>query len=172
MDRYAHNELTVVIEAVCAVAINASVMFGVRGVPRIDAGAGWLLVFFIALDAVFGVLACTRLKWLGGEKRDFESAVPLANPDTVLPTRGESFRRSFDWGFFAFLVVPCLVVALVWEPLVALWPLVLVPDRLAKGAYATYWERRHGVLLWRGHVLDQPLGKGQYLYSSVRQPMS
>lgn len=54
----------------------------------------------------------------------------------------------------------------------ALCPLVLVPERLTKGAYATYWERRHGVLLWRGHVPDQPLGKGQYLYSSLRQPTS
>ncbi|MGW1736370.1 hypothetical protein OG830_01935 [Streptomyces sp. NBC_00121] len=172
MDRYAHNELTVVVEAVCAVAISASVVFGLRGVPRIDADAGWLIAFYIALNGLFGVLACTRLKWLGGEKRDFESAVPLANSDTVLPTPGKSLWRSFDWGFFAFLVVPCLVVALVWEPLVALWPLVLVPDRLAKGVYVTYWERRHGVLLWRGHVPDQPLGKGQRLYSSVRQPTS
>lgn len=88
VDRYIHHQLSAVVEAVCAVAINASVVFGVRGVPRIDADTGWILVIYIASYGVFGVLACTGLKWLGGEKRDFESAVPLANPDTVLPTPG------------------------------------------------------------------------------------
>ncbi|MFB6963532.1 hypothetical protein ACFCYB_43115 [Streptomyces sp. NPDC056309] len=167
MRRYVHNELTTVAEAVCAAAISASVVFGVRGIPKVD--VGWqLAAAVIALSAVFGVLACTRLRWLGGEKRDFEKAVPL-NPDTVLPTLGESLRRSLDLGFVAYLVVSTLVIALFWEPLVALLPLMFVPDRLAKAAYAAYWERRHGVMLWRGHVPDQPLDEGRYFYSSVRR---
>ncbi|MFJ6837035.1 hypothetical protein [Streptomyces sp. NPDC091209] len=33
---------------------------------------------------------------------------------------------------------------------------------------AFFWERRHGVVLWRGRVEEQPLGKGRYLCSSPR----
>ncbi|MGX4695162.1 hypothetical protein [Streptomyces sp. JNUCC 63] len=166
MRRYVHHELTTIAEAVCAVAISVPVVFGVRGIPKVD--AGWrAAVAVIALGAVYGVLTSTRLTWLGGEKRDFERAVPL-NPDTALPTPGESLRHSLDGRFVAFLVVSTLVVALFWEPLAALLPLIFVPDRLAKAAYAAYWERRHGIMLWRGHVPDQPLEEGQYLYSSIR----
>lgn len=169
MLRYVHNELTMVVQAVCAVAISAPVTFGMRGTPKAD--AGWSAVF-IALSVVStlsGVLACTRSTRVDGGKRDFERAVPL-NPDTVLPTLGKSLPRSLALRFIAFLVVPTLIAALFWEPWMAIMPLVLVPERLAKAAYAAYWERRHGVMLWRGHVPDQPLEKGQYLYSSVRQP--
>ncbi|MEU1599230.1 hypothetical protein ABZ468_42130 [Streptomyces sp. NPDC005708] len=169
MRRYVHNELTMVVQAVCAVAISAPVTFGVRGIPNADAGRP-AIAAFIALSvgsAVSGVLACTRSTRVDGGKWDFERAVAL-NPDTVLPTLGESLPRSLALRFVAFLVVPTLVAALFWEPWVAIMPLVLVPDRLAKAAYAAYWERRHGVMLWQGHVPDQPLEKGQYLYSSVR----
>jgi hypothetical protein len=158
MHSHLHNELTAVVKAVCAAAISAPVTFGVRGTPQAD--AGWL--------AIAVVIAISPVLWLRDEKRDFERAVPL-NPDTVLPTRGESLRRSLGRGFVVFMVVPTLVAALFWEPWVALIPLMLVPQRLANATYAAYWERSHGVMLWRGHVPDQPLEKGQYLYSSVRQ---
>ncbi|WP_406420571.1 hypothetical protein OH809_23315 [Streptomyces sp. NBC_00873] len=156
-------------EAVGATVVTAPVVFGVRGVPR-DEGEWWCLALLAAFSAVNGVLACTRLRWLGGEKREFEDAVPLANPDSVLPTPRESFRRSFDWGFVVFAMLFGLVFSLIWVPVMALWSLLFLPERLIKGAYGIYWERRHGVLLWRGRVPEQPLGKGQYLYSSVRQP--
>ncbi|MFS4093173.1 hypothetical protein [Streptomyces sp. AF1A] len=158
MLRYVHNELTMVVQAVCAVAISAVVTFGVRDIPEVD--AGWLVIAgVVAVSPVFG---------RRGEKRDFERAVPL-NPDTVLPTLGASLPRSQALRFVAFLVVPTLLAALFWEPLVALVPLVLVPERLANAAYAAYWERHHGVTLWLGHVPDQPLENGRNLYSSVRQ---
>ncbi|MER5685485.1 hypothetical protein [Streptomyces sp. NPDC002205] len=158
-----------VAEAVGAAAVTAPVVFGVHGVPKFD--VDWRgLAILVAFSAVNGVLACTRLRWLGGEKQEFEDAVPLANPDSALPTPGESLRRSFDMGFAVFLVLFGLIVGLVWAPIMALWSLLFLPDRLIKGAYGGYWERRHGVLLWRGCVPEQPLGKGQYLYSSVRQP--
>ncbi|ELP69347.1 hypothetical protein ACKI1I_40695 [Streptomyces turgidiscabies] len=41
-------------------------------------------------------------------------------------------------------------------------------ERIVKGVYVYFWERRHGVLLWRGRVEEQPLGKDQFLYSSPR----
>lgn len=169
MQRYVHHQLMTVVEAACAVAINAAVVFGVSGPPKGD--AGWqAVVFVIALAAVFGALVFTGSAWLGGERRDFESAVPLASPETVLPAPRESLRHSFEWAFVVLLVAPSLVIGLIWESWVALWPLVIVIDRLARGAYGIYWERRHGLLLWRGNVPDQPLGKGQHLYSSVWQP--
>lgn len=169
MYRYVHHELMTVAEALCALAVNGIVVLIVRGVPEVD--AAWLFLgTLIAASAVFGVVVCTRLSWLGGRKQDFENAVSLTNPGPVLPTQGESLRRSFDWGFLSLLVVPTLVAALLWEPWFAFWPLTLVPDRLSAGIYGLYWERRHNVLLWRGNVAAQPLGKGQFLYSSVRQP--
>ncbi|MFE7011611.1 hypothetical protein ACFVAQ_14095 [Streptomyces sp. NPDC057651] len=170
MRRFVHNELTTIAEALCAVAISAPVAFGVRGIPKADAG-WWPITVLIPLSvgsAVSGVLACTRSTRLGSEKLDLERAVPL-DPETVLPTLGEPFLRSLALRFIAFLVVPTLAAALLWEPLIALMPLALVPERLARAAYAAYWERRHGVTLWQGHLPDHPLRKGQHLYSSVRQ---
>ncbi|MET7383469.1 hypothetical protein ABZT08_32580 [Streptomyces sp. NPDC005526] len=169
MRRYVHNELMAVAEAVGATIVTAPVVFGVRGVPR-DEVAWQALAFLAAFSVVNGVLACTRLRWLGGEKREFEDAVPLANPDAVLPTPRESLRRSFDWSSAVFSMLILLVPALIWAPVAALGPLLFLPERLSKAAYGIYWERRHGVLLWRGHVPEQPLEKDQYLYSSVRQP--
>ncbi|MFE7232455.1 hypothetical protein ACWCRF_32290 [Streptomyces sp. NPDC002405] len=170
MRRYVHNELATVAEAVCTVALSTPVGFGVHGIPKAD--ADWQAIpAVIALSAVLGVLACTRWTWLGGKKRDFERAVPL-NPDTVLPARGESLRRSLDPGFVTVVVVPTLLLALFWEPWAALLPLIFVPDRLTGAAYAAYWERCYGVMLWQGHVPDQPLEDGQYLYSSVRRLVS
>ncbi len=169
MRRYVHHELMAVAEAVGATLVTVPVVFGVRGVPRGE-GDWRALALLAAFSAVNGVLACTRLSWLGGEKREFEDAVPLADPDSVLPTPRESLRRSIDRGFAVFLMLFGLVFALIWVPIMALWSVLFLPERLIKAAYGTYWERRHGVLLWRGHVPEQPLGKGQYLYSSVRQP--
>ncbi|MER5532460.1 hypothetical protein [Streptomyces mirabilis] len=158
-----------VVEALCALAVNGIVVLIVRGVPEVD--AAWLsLGTLIAVSAVFGVIVCTRLSWLGGRRQDFENAASLTNPGPVLPTQGESLRRSFDWGFLSLLVVPTLVAALAWEPWLVYWPLTFLPDRLSAEIFGLYWERRHNVLLWRGNVAAQPLGKGQVLYSSVRQP--
>ncbi|MER6331895.1 hypothetical protein ABT298_21675 [Streptomyces sp. NPDC001034] len=158
-----------VAEAVGALVVTATVVFGVRGVPG-DEGEWRFLAFLAAFSAVDGVLSCTRLRWLGGEKRRFENAVPLANPDSVLPAPRESLRRSFDVGFGVFLMSLGLVFSLIWVPIMALWAVLFLPERLVKGAYGFHWERRHGILLWRGCVPEQPLGKGQYLYSSARQP--
>ncbi|MFD3492360.1 hypothetical protein ACFWWB_17615 [Streptomyces sp. NPDC058690] len=169
MRRYVHHELTAVAEAVGAAAVTAPVVFAVHGVPKFD-GDSRVLAILAAFSAVNGVLAGTRLRWLGGEKQEFEDAVPLADPDSVLPTPGESLRRSFDKSA-VFLVLFGLTVGLVWAaPIMAFWSLIFLPERLIKGAYGSFWERRHGVLLWQGRVPEQPLGKGQYLYSSVRKP--
>lgn len=166
-----HHESMTVVGALCALAVNGIVVLIVRGVPEVDSDAAWLFLgTLIAVSAVFGVIVCTRLRWLGGRKQDLENAVSLTNTGAILPTQGESLRRSFDWGFLSVLVVPTLVAALVWEPWFAFRPLTLLPDRLTAGVHGLYWERRHNVLLWRGNVAAHPLEKGQFLYASARQP--
>ncbi|MFE2692045.1 hypothetical protein [Streptomyces mirabilis] len=98
-----------VVEALCALAINGIVVLIVRAVPEVD--AAWLFLgTLIAVSAAFGVIVCTRLSWLGGRKQDFENAASLTNPGPVLPTQGESLRRTFDWGFLPFLSCP------LWSP--------------------------------------------------------
>ncbi|MFE6553554.1 hypothetical protein ACFVHS_34885 [Streptomyces sp. NPDC057746] len=169
MRRYVHHQLSAVVEAVGATFVSAPVAFALGGLPDAHV-AWWAVVLLPVLTLVFGARACTRPAWLGGERRDFETAVPLADPDRILPASRESLRRSFDLGFPVFLAVSGVIGALLWGSLPGLWPLVIVPDRLAKAAFGAYWERRHGTVLWLGNVPEQPLGKNQWLYSSVRQP--
>ncbi|MEV6590418.1 hypothetical protein [Streptomyces acidicola] len=160
-----------VVAAVCAVAVTVPVVFGVRGVPPgIDADLQLFWTVLMAFAALNGVLACTRLTWFGGEKQDFENAVPVADPGTVRRALEASLRRSFDWSFLVILGAPSIAMGLWLDPWMAFFPLLFVPEQLIKGAYAAYWERRHGMVLWRGHVPEQPLGKGQQLYSSRREP--
>ncbi|MFJ7948862.1 transposase [Streptomyces sp. NPDC096354] len=170
MVRYVHSQLMTCVEVACAMAIVTPVVSGVRGVPKFSSDQWPVLLSFLGAIALFGALACTPLRWLGGRQRDFETAVPLANPEAVLPTPKEALRRSFDGGFVVVVVVPSLVVGLMWPPFAFFWPLVFVPDRAIKGIYVAHWERRHGVLLWHGHVKEQPLGKDQLFYSSARVP--
>lgn len=170
MVRYVHHQLITVVEAGVAMAVTAPVVFGVRGLPQqVDSAKVDLLLYFAGLSALFGLLAAsTRLSWLGGEKRDFESAVPLTDPEAILPAPRESLRRSFHGVFVVVVGLPSLVFGLLWGPWAIGWAVFLVPERIVKGVYVFFWERRHGVLLWRGQVEEQPLGKDQFLYSSPR----
>ncbi|MCI3278574.1 hypothetical protein [Streptomyces cylindrosporus] len=156
------------VEAGVAVAVTAPVVFGVRGLPEGDGFKVALLLLLAGISALFGLLAgTTRSNWLGGEKREFESALPLTDPDAVLPTPRESLRRGFDAGFVVILAVPSLALGLLWDPWAVGWAALFAPERIAKGVCLIFWERRHGIRLWRGRVAEQPLGKGQFLYSSA-----
>ncbi|MEU9878088.1 hypothetical protein [Streptomyces phaeochromogenes] len=170
MVRYVHHELAAVVEVGVAMAVTAPVVFGVRGLPQADSGEVFLALYLAGVSALFGLLAVsTRPWWLGGEKRDLESAVPLTDPKAVLSAPRESMRRSFHGSFIVTVGLPTLAFGLLWDPWGAAWGIVFIPERLVKGVYVSFWERRHGVLLWRGRVEEQPLGKGQFLYSSPRQ---
>lgn len=169
MVRYVHHQLIVVVEVGAVMILAAPVVFAVRGVPQAEGDKAAVLLFFVGASAFFGLLAVsTRLTWLGGEKGDFETAVPLASPGVALPSPRESWRRSFDPAFGVFVAVLSFAVGLLWSPWAIGWLVLFVPERIVKGTYALLWERRHGVLLWRGAVEEQPLGKGQFLYSSPR----
>ncbi|TPQ17793.1 hypothetical protein [Streptomyces sporangiiformans] len=171
MVRYVHYELMCSFVAVCAAAVSSAVAFSVRGAPEFEAGLGKTLASFAflgAFGAAWGLLTCSRLKWVG-EGHEFDTAVPLENPDAVLPTPGSELRGSVNGILFAFMVVSALLGAFLWDRMLALCPLMFAPPWLTRAAYAARWERRHGLLLWQGEVDDQPLGEDQFLYSSVRQ---
>lgn len=169
MVRYVHYQWAAVFEAGAAMAVAAPVVCGVRGLPQVEGAEVAALLGLAGASAFFGLLAVsTRLSWLGGEKRGFECAVPLSDPEAILPTPRESLRRGFDGAFLVIVAVSSLVFGLLWGPWAIGWAVFFVPERIVKGGYAFFWERRHGVLLWRGKVQEQPLGKDQFLYSSPR----
>ncbi|MCX4580643.1 hypothetical protein OHB41_47475 [Streptomyces sp. NBC_01571] len=167
MVRYVHFQLATIFEVGAAIGVAAPVVLGVHGLPQSNYALPLLCV--LGSSALFGLLAVsTRSGWLGGEKRDFENAVPLADPEAILPAPRESMRRSFDGSFVVIVALPTLVFGLLWGPWVISWGLFFVPERIVKGVYTFFWERRHGVLLWRGKAEEQPLGRDQFLYSSPR----
>ncbi|MFF3378684.1 hypothetical protein ACFYXF_37745 [Streptomyces sp. NPDC002680] len=172
MFRYVHYEVICALLAVCAALVSAVVVFGVEGVPETPGGADRAIVLglvYLALVAGFGVLTVSRIKWFG-EGRDFDKAVPLRDPASVLPTRGEGYRNCVNVLFFVLLAASAVGGGLFLERDLALFPLVFVPAWSARAWWVARWERRHGLLLWRGRIRTQPLEDDQYLYSSVRQP--
>ncbi|MFE1285852.1 hypothetical protein [Streptomyces sp. NPDC058751] len=99
--------------------------------------------------ALVGLLAVSiRPYWLGGEKRDFENTVPLTDPEATLPTPRESMRRSFAVPAAVLVALSSLLFGLFWDFWGIGWGFSLVPERIIRGVYAFFWERRHGVLLW------------------------
>lgn len=168
--RYVRYEVTCAILAVCAAVVSAGVVFGVDGPPETPRGlwravAGGLLL--LALTAGFGVLTVSRLRWFG-EGRDFDQAVPLADPGAVLPAPGREYRDSVNVYLLVFMVASALAGGLLWERDLALYPLMFASAWLARAGWVARWERRHGLLLWNGRVPTQPLEEGRSLYSSVR----
>ncbi|MFF3448496.1 hypothetical protein ACFYXJ_15360 [Streptomyces sp. NPDC002667] len=172
MVRYVHHQLATIVEVGIAIAVTAPVVLAVRGLPHLDSGIVLPLLAGLGASALFGLMTVsTRSRWLTGEKGDFESAVPLAEPETMVPAPRESMRRSFAGHFVVFVALTSLAFGLLWAPWAVGWGLYFVPERLVKAVYVFFWERRHGVLLWYGKVDEQPLGERQFLYSSPRSAM-
>ncbi|MGW3648999.1 hypothetical protein [Streptomyces sp. NPDC000878] len=169
MVRYVHHQLAAVVEAGVAMAVTVPVIFGLRGLPQADSEKVLFALCLAVASTLFGLQSVlTRSWWLGGEKREFESAAPLNDPEAILPAPRASMRRSFDGSFVVIVGLMTLVLGLLWGPWAASWGIVFIPERIVKGVYVSFWERRHGVLLWLGRVEEQPLGKDQRLYSSPR----
>ncbi|WP_141698329.1 hypothetical protein [Streptomyces lushanensis] len=154
--------------AVCASAVSAAVAFGVRGIPATEDSHGrWVFLFLLGACALGGLLGASRIPHIS-EVRTFETAVPLNDPEAVLPGDDTVRHHLVDRSSFLLFLVPSLIAALFWSPWAALYPLPLSAEWLVRACVAARWERRHGLLLWGGAVKEQPLGKGQLLYSSVR----
>ncbi|MFF9625211.1 hypothetical protein [Streptomyces griseosporeus] len=145
--------------------VASAAVFAVRGVPT-DVG-GWraLGVSALVLAGIAGI-TCSRWKWVGFETRDFARALPLADPAAALPTPRPAAYRSFSGAQAVAAGVTALVLGLLAHPLVAPFMACAAVDDVVVALHATRWERRHGVLLWRGRVPQQPLGPDRFLYSS------
>ncbi|MEU6341104.1 hypothetical protein ABZ883_09150 [Streptomyces sp. NPDC046977] len=169
MARYAHFHLKLSIFWCCAAIATGAVTFGVRGLPE-NAERVWpeclILVGWYALIALG---QCTRFRLLGSEKADFERALPLADPDAVLPAPKSVVRPAHAAGL-ALLTAGLVAMSLAWTSWTCLITLMLLPDPIVRAVHTTYWERRHGVYLWQGQVKEQPLGTGQFFYSTPRTP--
>ncbi|NEC84531.1 hypothetical protein [Streptomyces sp. SID12501] len=170
MFRYVHYEVTCAILAVCATAVSAGVVFGVKGAPEAPRGVAHEVAFgllTLVCVAGFGVLTVSRLKWFG-EGRDFDKAVPLEETGAALPTRGEQYRNCLNVYLFVVLVTCALGGGLLWERGLAVSPLFFASAWLARGWWVARWERCHGLLLWTGRARARLPEGDEHLYSSVR----
>lgn len=156
MDRLVHHELRASLAALLAFVISAVAVAVVRGIPTVPrAGRAVLYVGgFLAILVVYTLLKATRVKGLS-EVREFEAAVP-ADPDRALPAEDFWHDRPVSPRMFWLILVPTLAVTLLWEPWFLLFPLGSALDWAGQAALVARWERRHGRVLWRGHVGSRP----------------
>ncbi|MFF8030496.1 MULTISPECIES: hypothetical protein [unclassified Streptomyces] len=157
MDRLLHHELRAVFAALAAAVVSGAALGLVHGfsVPSNAGGLVKLSAGLLVGAVVFTLLGATRLKWVS-EVRDFEQAVPVEDID-VVPPEARSLRG--DWfgpGLFATYLVLTLPIALFWEAAVLAIPVWSALSWLGKAALIAHWERRHGLVLWRGHVGARP----------------
>ncbi|QNE78944.1 hypothetical protein F0344_34040 [Streptomyces finlayi] len=145
-----------VTSAVCAVAVSAPAAFGVRGVlPVADDTVRTVILLVVGCGLLCGLLEASPLRRVG-LVRDFDAAVPLKDPEGVLPADYSLGPLLFNWRFVPVMVVPALVVGLTVNPWLALAPLTMALDWLMRAAIAARWERKHAALLWREHIQSTP----------------
>ncbi|MFI6011561.1 hypothetical protein ACIBAG_22575 [Streptomyces sp. NPDC051243] len=155
MDRLVHHELRAALAALLAFVICAVAVAVVRGIPTAPFGrAALYLGGLVALLAVFTLLEATRIKGVS-EVRYFDAAVPV-DPERALPPEDFWHDQPVSRRMFWFILVPTLPVALLWEPWVIVFPLGSALSWAGKAALVAHWERRHGRLLWRGHIASRP----------------
>jgi hypothetical protein len=157
MDRLLYHELRAVFAALAVTVVCGAALGLVHGFAApSDAGDPMLLsLALLAGAAASTLLGATRLKWVS-EVRDFDRAVPVEDIG-VVPPAGRSLRG--DWfspGFFVAYLMPILPIALFWEGVVLFIPLWSAMSWLGKAALIIRWERRHGLVLWRGHAAARP----------------
>ncbi len=156
MDRLVHHEVRAVLSVLAALAVALTVLGLVRGFSAPDRPGALALYVgaLLALLIVWTLLKATRIKWLG-HVREFEKAVPTEDLDVVVPTDRFQRDRPFSPGLFGLYLVFALPVSF-WEPW-ALGVLLWSPlEWLGQAALVAHWERRNGLLLWRGHVGGRP----------------
>jgi len=165
MIRYVHHQLMGVAMAVCACLVSAPVAFGVRGIPAVVDDGVWMgILLVLGGNVLFGMLEASRLKWFS-EVRTFEEAVPLDDLETPRSADYSLRHNLVNKGFLAVLLVLALVMGLTLSPWLSLTPLWMFLDWLIRAGIAARWEKKHAVLLWRGHVPGSPW---ELSYSPVR----
>ncbi|OUD02970.1 hypothetical protein [Streptomyces swartbergensis] len=88
--------------------------------------------------------------------RDYDKAVPVEDTGAVVPADASLRDSWFNWPVLVLYLLFVLPISVFWEPWVtgiALWSAL---DWLGQAALVAHWERRHGLLLWRGHVGSRP----------------
>ncbi|MDQ1016961.1 hypothetical protein [Streptomyces afghaniensis] len=156
MDRLVHHELRAVVSVLAATAVALTTAGLVRGFsPPSDPGRlGLCVAAVLASVVVWTLLKATRITWFS-EVRDFEKAPPVEEAGPVLPAERFLRDRPFSPRLFVLYLLFAVPLSL-WEPWAALLPLWSALDWLGQAALAAHWERRHGLLLWRGRVASRP----------------
>ncbi|MET9680258.1 hypothetical protein [Streptomyces coeruleorubidus] len=156
MDRLVHHELRAVVSVLAATAVTLTTVGLVRGfsAPPEPGRLGLYTAAVLAWIVVWTLLKATRIKWFS-EVREFEKAVRLDGTDPALATERFLRDRPFSPRMFVLYTLFAVPLAL-WEPLTAVIPLWSAVDWLGQAAVAARWERKHGLLLWRGHVDSRP----------------
>ncbi|MFD3519901.1 hypothetical protein [Streptomyces sp. NPDC058653] len=154
MDRLLHHELRGAFAALAATAVVVPVVLAVREPPGPGAAAlAATACAFALLRTVPGFLRV--LPWLT-DVRMYDEALPLPEPLPALPATRLRKQSPFNGLMFLILLVPSLVLALVWHPLIGFMPLLPATDWLGRAALIADWERRNGRILWRGRNADEP----------------
>ncbi|GGW90693.1 hypothetical protein [Streptomyces lomondensis] len=156
MDRLVHHELRAVFSvlAATAVALTASVLFHGFSPPSDTGRLALYAAGVLALLLVWTLLRASRLRWFS-EVRNFEKAVPVEDIDPPGAAERLLRHRPFSPRLFVGYVLGAVPLAL-WQPLttgIFLWSAL---DWLSEAAVAAHWERRNGLLLWRGRVDSRP----------------
>jgi hypothetical protein len=105
--RYVYRELAGGCVTLGVAAAGAAVTFGVRGLPR---EVPWRALLWLACSSL--LVACG---WALMEGRALRSALPLDDPDAVLPAK-VTFRRHLVHGGYSVLLVGGLATTVVRSP--------------------------------------------------------
>lgn len=156
MDRYVHAELRDASSAFTGTVVSMAVFAWVGGHLPIRPH-GLPLVIGIGL-AYVAASALLRGSWLKrfSSVREFDAAPRLEDTGAAPPAGVSLRRRPFNPGVLGFTVAFALPVALFWEPVLIVVPPRLASDWPARALVAARWERRNGLVLWRGHDPDEP----------------
>lgn len=158
MGRYVHMELWAALAVLTGTAGGVAVGAGLRGESPVRGDAvEWVAALALGFLVVAVLLRTSRLKWVG-EVREFEAAVPL--PDNRPAPRD----RSYSVRLLVLFVVAALFASLFTDTGVALIPLVMALDWLAKAVVGARWEHTNGRVLWRGGFPEEP---GKLSYSTL-----
>jgi hypothetical protein len=150
MGRYVHMELWAALAVLTGTAVGVAAGAGLREEPPVRGDAvGAVAAVALGFLVVAVLFRTSRLKWVG-EVREFEAAVPQPDP------RPTTRSRSYGVRLLALFVPAALFASFFADTGVALVPLVMALDWLAKAVAGARWERANGRVLWRGGFREEP----------------
>lgn len=152
MVRFVHHELIATVAWVTGIVVGVTAAVVVRGSGPVRGDTvAHAAALVIGLFVLFTLAHASGLKHVS-YKRDFETAVALPN-DVRLP-RGGALHLLFRLPYALLFLAPG-VFAFFWGS-GSLFLALLATEWLGSAAVAVWWERRHGRLIWRGYVHNEP----------------